>query len=66
MHLVSTNDQRVTVAGKEFFFEEGETIHTENSHKYSLESFREMTESYFENVNSWVDEEKKFCVQYLC
>lgn len=65
MHLVSTNNQRVTVAGREFFFEEGETIHTENSHKYSLESFREMTEPYFSDVTTWTDSESKFCIQFL-
>lgn len=36
MHLVSRKPQAVRVAalGQEFLFEEGETIHTENSHKY--------------------------------
>jgi len=65
MHLVSTSDQKVTVSGREFFFEEGETIHTENSHKYSMESFRKMTAPYFENVTSWTDAEGQFCIQFL-
>jgi dimethylhistidine N-methyltransferase len=39
MHLQSRLDQKVRVAGAEFAFEEGETIHTENSHKYTVEGF---------------------------
>ncbi|MDZ7807269.1 MAG: L-histidine N(alpha)-methyltransferase [Gracilimonas sp.] len=65
MHLVSKIDQTVVVAGQEFIFVEGESIHTENSHKYSLESFREMTRSHFKYVTTWTDSENKFCVQFL-
>ncbi len=39
MHLVSEKDQAVTVAGRRFHFAEGETIHTENSHKYRIDDF---------------------------
>ena len=39
MHLESTAAQTVTVAGQRFAFEAGETIHTENSHKFTPESF---------------------------
>ncbi|THD05719.1 L-histidine N(alpha)-methyltransferase [Panacagrimonas perspica] len=39
MHLVSTRAQIVSVAGRAFSFEEGESIHTENSHKFTRESF---------------------------
>ena len=37
MHLESNLDQKVRIGaiGKEFHFKEGETIHTENSYKYS-------------------------------
>ena len=35
MHLVSTRDQTICVGGEEFAFEEGESIHTENSHKFT-------------------------------
>jgi L-histidine N-alpha-methyltransferase len=37
MHLESKLDQKVSIGaiGKEFHFKEGETIHTENSYKYS-------------------------------
>ena len=45
MHLESLKDQTVTVAGRTFEFREGETIHTENSYKYTVESFRALAES---------------------
>ena len=39
MHLASRKRQKVRVAGRTFDFRLGETIHTENSYKYSVESF---------------------------
>ncbi|MGD1879944.1 MAG: L-histidine N(alpha)-methyltransferase [Kiloniellaceae bacterium] len=39
MHLVSLQDQSVRIAGRRFGFAAGESIHTENSYKYTLESF---------------------------
>jgi uncharacterized SAM-dependent methyltransferase len=40
MHLVAGRDLRFTVAGQEFAMACGETIHTENSYKYSHEEAR--------------------------
>ena len=37
MHLVSRARQHVTLDGQRFDFEEGETIHTENSHKFTID-----------------------------
>lgn len=39
MHLKSLGRQVVRAAGREFEFAEGETIHTESSRKYSVETF---------------------------
>ena len=39
MHLVSLRDQIVHAAGQAFAFKAGETLHTENSHKFTPESF---------------------------
>ena len=39
MHLVSRRAQTVSLLGKSFAFRVGETIHTENSHKYTLDDF---------------------------
>jgi dimethylhistidine N-methyltransferase len=44
MHLVSLLEQEVEILGQRFFFEKGETIHTENSHKYGVERFEVMAE----------------------
>ena len=39
MHLVSQTEQQVHINGNTFEFASGESIHTENSHKYSIASF---------------------------
>jgi dimethylhistidine N-methyltransferase len=39
MHLVSKKRQNVGVAGRRIEFQAGETIHTENSYKYTLDYF---------------------------
>src|SRR2546423_6503293 len=45
MHLESLKKQAATVAGRTFQFRKGETIHTESSYKYTVESFRVLAES---------------------
>jgi len=40
MHLISTKKQSAKVANRRFAFQRGESIHTENSYKYSAEEFR--------------------------
>ena len=66
MHLKSLKDQRVIVAGKPFDFTEGETIHTENSRKISLDSFAAMAEDAgWSLTRSWTDEQELFAVMML-
>ncbi|MDZ7755559.1 L-histidine N(alpha)-methyltransferase [Rhodohalobacter sp.] len=65
MHLESKADQFVNISDAQIHFEKGETIHTENSHKYSLESFKELTESHFRTVETWTDPESMFAIQFL-
>lgn len=65
MHLQSTVEQLVEVAGHHINFDAGETIHTENSHKYSLNSFGELTQPYFSPVQTWTDPNQKFAIQFL-
>ncbi len=66
MHLVSNRDQVVSLAGQAIAFREGETIHTENSHKYTREEFRELTErAGFRTLRTWVDEDQLFSVHFL-
>ncbi len=42
MHLVSRADQTFAVAGERVHMASGETIHTENSHKFTVDSFMSM------------------------
>lgn len=65
MHLVSLADQLVCIQGHSWTISEGETIHTENSHKYSAGSFREMTAAFFDSETTWTDPDELFCIQFL-
>ena len=66
MHLVSLRDQAVTIAGRRFAFAAGETIHTENSCKYSVEEFQALArQAGFEPGHVWVDHENLFSIHYL-
>jgi len=66
MRLYSTVNQNVTVAGTAFQFTEGEYIHTENSHKYSVAEFQALASSSgYEPVQVWVDDAERFSLHYL-
>ena len=66
MHLESLRDQTVRVAGRNFTFVKGETIHTENSYKYTVEGFRALAESAgWRPVATWTDENDYFAVHAL-
>jgi dimethylhistidine N-methyltransferase len=66
MHLESMKAQAVTVAGRTFSFEKGETIHTENSYKYTVESFRALVlEAGWRWAATWTDEKNYFSVHAL-
>lgn len=65
MHLESLMDQSVDISGNTINFKKGETIHTENSHKYTLQSFRELTKPYFDTVQTWSDPNNLFAIQFL-
>jgi L-histidine N-alpha-methyltransferase len=66
MHLVSLQAQTVTVAGRSFTFAEGETIHTENSYKYTVESFRALArDAGWRPVETWTDANDHFAVHAL-
>lgn len=66
MHLVSNKDQQVNVANEFFEFSLNESIHTENSYKYSLEAFSKIAlAAGFELKTTWTDEKQLFSVHYL-
>lgn len=65
MHLIALEDHKVKIGENEIEIGEGESIHTENSHKYSLKEFEEMVSEWFNVEKVWTDEKKYFSVQYL-
>jgi dimethylhistidine N-methyltransferase len=66
MHLVSTRAQTVMIGSHAIQFAAGETIHTENSHKYCVEEFRSLArEAGFHPEHCWVDSERLFSIHYL-
>jgi dimethylhistidine N-methyltransferase len=66
MHLESLRAQTVRVAGRNFSFAKGETIHTENSYKYTIDSFRALAqEAGWKPVATWTDANDWFAVHVL-
>jgi dimethylhistidine N-methyltransferase len=64
MHLASLKRQKVKVAGECFDFRAGETIHTENSYKYSVESLGALARGAgWVPAGVWSDAEKYFSIQ---
>jgi dimethylhistidine N-methyltransferase len=66
MYLVSLAEQTVRVLGREFVFAERERIHTENSHKYTVEEFRALARaSGWTPAEAWTDEGQLFSLHLL-
>lgn len=66
MHLVSRREQQARVDGERFDFAAGESIHTENSYKYTLESFAELARhGGWRSDAQWLDPEGLFSLHGL-
>jgi len=66
MHLVSRCAQRVTLAGQSFDFAEGDSVHTENSYKYSVAGFQDLASAAgWEPRFVWTDRERRFSIHLL-
>jgi dimethylhistidine N-methyltransferase len=66
MHLASRVRQKVSVCGRMIEFRAGETIHTENSYKYTVESFGALARGAgWTPVAAWTDADGYFSVQAL-
>ncbi len=64
MHLASTRRQKVRVNGTTIEFRAGETIHTENSYKYTINSFQALARAGgWLPLKAWTD--GLFCVHAL-
>lgn len=63
MHLESTRNQTLKLDGVSVKFRKGETIHTENSYKYSVEDFSSMLEEAgLREVVHWTDSGANFAL----
>ena len=66
MHLVSRVQQVVAVAGQRFALDEGESLHTENSHKFTIEGLRALAQrAGFRAGPVWTDPARLFSVHWL-
>jgi uncharacterized SAM-dependent methyltransferase len=66
MHLVSDRDQVLSLGGRTFAFAKGETIHTENAHKYSVEAFTTLAREAGWNVaRAWESEAPEYALLLL-
>ncbi len=66
MHLASRKRQRVRVCGADIEFRAGETIHTENSYKYTIESFQALAlGAGWSPLAAWTDADNYFAVHVL-
>jgi uncharacterized SAM-dependent methyltransferase len=68
MHLESLHKQMVTIEelGRRFYLAKGETIHTENSYKYSMQQIENLaSRNGFCLKKSWFDEKKWFSLNLL-
>ncbi len=66
MHLIATMRQRVRIDGCCFEFQTGESIHTENSYKYSVEEFQSLAaQAGLAGVQVWQDDDALFSIHCL-
>jgi dimethylhistidine N-methyltransferase len=66
MHLISKKSQSVRLLGTSLTFRAGESIHTENSYKYSIDRFTALARgSGWTPRESWIDKAGMFSVHAL-
>jgi uncharacterized SAM-dependent methyltransferase len=66
MNIVSLAAQTVCVLHRDFRFAEGERIHTENSHKYSIPQFQSLAKAGgWRPVGAWTDADQLFSLHLL-
>ena len=66
MHLMSRQRQSVSLQGQSFVFEEGETLHTENSYKFTVSGLRALAiQGGFTPGPVWTDAKGLFSLHWL-
>jgi len=65
LYLEALEDLSVSWSGNHRFFKKGELIHTENSHKYTINSIQQLLEDAgFQSTKIWKDSKDYFAVIY--
>ena len=66
MHLKSKINQHINIFDETIILKKGETIHTENSYKYTIQNFSKLSEqSNFEILNVFTDSDNLFALFFL-
>ncbi len=66
MHLLPRGEQQLQLQGQRYTLSPGESLHTENSYKYSVESFQALArEAGFRPSAHWTDERRWFSLHWL-
>ncbi|WP_196140159.1 L-histidine N(alpha)-methyltransferase [Aliikangiella sp. G2MR2-5] len=66
MHLKSRKAQTIEIEKQRFEFDKEETIHTENSYKYSNQAFIELADKAgLKSEKHWMDKERLVSMHYL-
>lgn len=66
MHLLSLRHQVLRLGSQAYEFEAGETLHTENSHKFSVASFQILAaQAGFKAATVWTDARDWFSLHWL-
>tara|TARA_B100000029_G_scaffold514852_2_gene619315 strand:+ start:714 stop:1682 length:969 start_codon:yes stop_codon:yes gene_type:complete len=66
MHLVSKISHKIDFCDEQIKIKEGETIHTENSYKYTIDEFKDLAKkSGFKTIKVLTDSKNYFSIFYL-
>ncbi len=66
MRLKSKKKNRIRINGSNYLIKKNEEIHTENSHKYTIKSFKNLAnKAGWKLDKTWVDDKKLFSVHFL-
>jgi len=66
MKLKSKKNNKIKINGSKYLIKKNEEIHTENSHKYTIKSFKKLaSEAGWKIEKTWVDDKKLFSVHCL-
>ncbi len=66
MHLVSRQNQQVSIDNLSFPFAAGESIHTESSYKYSVDEFRSLARTaHWRTSRTWLSDDGYFSLHLL-